>query len=197
MPKSFDDILNDADFAHRDVPICLKRSARSDWETAQADLLALVERVEATRSGPDGKVHATQGLLREREKAAERVRDLESVIREHTVTFRVVGMPFADYNAVLVDHPPREGNVVDRALGYNTETFHPALIRQCLVDPQVSDEQWAKLVARLSDGDFDRLANAALEVNRRHDDGRVPFSYNASAETPDSEETSSSPDASE
>jgi hypothetical protein len=64
----------------------------------------------------------------------------------------------------------------------------------CIEDPKLTDEQWERLVARLSDGDFDRLATAANEVNRRLDDGRVPFSQTASVATSDSGPTSSSLD---
>lgn len=195
MPRSLDDILDDADFAYRDVPVCLKRSARSRWEEAQAKLLEMVELIEATR-GADGKIMATAGRLAAKEDLARQVRALEEEIAENTVTFHVVGMPFPEYNAIMVDHPPREGNLVDRALGYNVATFHPAVVRASIRDPQMSDAQWAKLIVNLSDGDFDRLANAANDVNRRLDDGRVPFSQNASAETPGLEATLSSHDVS-
>jgi hypothetical protein len=157
----------------------------------------MVETIEATR-GADGKLQVTQGRLAAKAALAARVRELQDQMEEHTVIYHVVGMPFAEYNAVLLDHPPREGNMVDRALGYNVATFHPAIVRKSVKSPDLSDDaRWERTVAVLADGDFDALASAANEVNRRLDDGRVPFSQTAYAETSDLEETSSSPDASE
>jgi hypothetical protein len=197
MPdQNLDALLDDADFPFKDVPICLKRSARSRWEVAQAELLEMTDLVEGTRDAK-GVVQATQGRLAALADLKSRVRALEDEMRDATVTFHLVGMPFPAYNAVLIDHPPREGNMVDRAVGYNVATFYPALVKACIASPVLSDEQWEKLVARLTDGDFDRLATAASEVNRRLDDGRVPFSRTASVEMLDSVETSSSPGPSE
>jgi hypothetical protein len=193
MSKNLDAILDESDFAFRDVPICLKRSARSRWDALQAELLEMTNLIEGTRDA-SGKVQATAGRIAARAELATRVRDIEEEIRDNTVVFRIVGMPFPEYNAILIDHPPRDGNMVDRAVGYNVATFHPALVRVCIEDPKLTDEQWERLVARLSDGDFDRLATAANEVNRRLDDGRVPFSQTASVATSDSGPTSSSLD---
>lgn len=192
MPKDLDAILDESDFAFRDVPICFKRSARSQYDAANAELLEMTDLVERTRD-KDGKIQATQGRLAARAQLAARVRELEEEIRENTVTFRIVGKPFPEYNAILIDHPPRDGNLTDRAVGYNVATFYPALVRAC-IEPPLSDAQWEKLVSRLPDGDFDRLATAANEVNRRLDDGRVPFSQTALEEMTDSDRTSSSPD---
>lgn len=197
MPdQDLDAILDESDFAFRDVPICLKRSARSRWEVAQAELLEMTNTIEATRDA-SGKILATAGRLAARAELAGKVREIEEEIRGATVTFHLEGMPFHEYNAILLEHPPREANMVDRALGYNVATFHPALVRACIKSPKMSEDQWARLVARLSDGDFDRLATAANEVNRRLEDGRVPFSQTASAAMLDSDPTSSSPDPSE
>jgi hypothetical protein len=80
-------------------------------------------------------------------------------------------VPHSRYTNLVLAHPPRtdlEGNPVpqDRGDGFNTETFYPALIRACVVDPVMTDDRWNRLDAVLSDRQFDELAIAALAVNR-------------------------------
>ena len=63
-------------------------------------------------------------------------------------------------------------------IGVNADTFYEAIIRACVVDPQMSDEQWHALCAALTDRQFDELAQAAWDLNRREVD--IPFSRAAS-----------------
>lgn len=188
MPLSIDEILAAADFPTQDVPLCLKASLRREYEDAVEAFDRLSEEIDATKD-PAGKVQATQGKLRERREAGERVKALELAMTEYTVVFRLAGRSFSDYNALVVKHPPREGNVVDRAMGFDSSTFHVANVRASIVTPELSDAQWERLVATITDAQFDQLAGAAFTLNRRAGDVSVPFSWTGSEETDDSDET--------
>ena len=78
----------------------------------------------------------------------------------------------------MAEHPPREDNQTDRALGLNQDTFFDAAIRACAVEPALDKADWDALDEVLSDAQWNTLANAAWAVNARDVD--VPFSQRAS-----------------
>lgn len=120
-----------------------------------------------------------------------RLRDEMERLREEmvaaTVPFRLCAMPAPEFQDLWDAHPPRrKGDEVDprdEAVGFNRSTLFPPLIRACVVEPQLDEEDWEGLLGKdgLSDGQFADLALAALSVNRRPVD--VPFSLADSLET--------------
>jgi hypothetical protein len=99
-----------------------------------------------------------------------------------TLTFR--GLPYADYNRLILAHPPRVGNKSDEVWAFSTLTFFPALLQACLVDPVMSAAQWDRLLSVVTDLQFDELAGLAHKLNRRESTA-VPFSSPASEPTGD------------
>jgi hypothetical protein len=110
-----------------------------------------------------------------------------------TVTLRLRALPRMEYRRMLGEHPQREGNAADESFGANSDTFFEALLRASVVDPTLSAEQWDRLLAAITDGQFDVLVTAALSLNRR--DVSVPFSPAASAVIRGSVESSRPPAA--
>jgi hypothetical protein len=86
------------------------------------------------------------------------------------------------WRALVAEHPPRrdgDNGIVDSdRIGVNAETFYDAIIRACLVDPELDDDEWAQLVDALTDRQYDDIADAAWSLNRREVD--IPFSHAAS-----------------
>lgn len=62
------------------------------------------------------------------------------------------------------EHPPRQNNRGDQQAGWNRETFPGALIRACMVSPEVTDEQYAEFVEKCPPGRWGHLFEQALEV---------------------------------
>lgn len=122
----------------------------------------------------------------------DRLRALGDEMRESVMEFRLRALPrskragdrrpsFAELKAL---HPPREkdGEMIreDIMAGFvNAETFPDPLVRHCIVDPPLSDEDWDNL--ELSQGQFDELVSAAWNLNQGRVD--IPFSSAASATT--------------
>jgi hypothetical protein len=175
------DLLNDAALPEKTVEVCLR-----------GDLLAEVEDLE--RELRDARISvqtmADQGRAR---KIAEQIEKAREAMREASVVFRLRGLTRKAWAGLVGAHPPRKDNDTDRALGYNMDTFFPALIRACVTEPELNDETWERLDPALSSAQFDELVDAALAVSRRRVD--VPFSYAASVTLQSSGETSKQPSA--
>jgi hypothetical protein len=160
-------LLDTAALPERTVEICLR-----------GDLVSKVEDLE--RQLRDAQTSLT--TLADAGRAQLLATEIESVreqMRAASVVFRLRGLNRQDWRAILAAHPPREDDRDDNILGYNQDTFFPALIRACLIEPDVDDETWARLEPVLSSKQFDDLADAALGTSRRTVD--VPFSFAASA----------------
>lgn len=103
-------------------------------------------------------------------------------MKRYTVVF-VLHAIGPKWNEILEQHPPRKDPADAKKNdprdweGVNSSTFYTAMVRASLTSPQMTDERWDKLLngpARLSDMQFDRLADAAKRVNRQDED--LPFS---------------------
>lgn len=58
-------------------------------------------------------------------------------------------------------NPPRKGNKLDEQVGVDRTKFPEALVRACVVEPEVTDEQWEEFMERASAARFLRLHEAA------------------------------------
>lgn len=122
----------------------------------------------------------------------QRLEEVAVEMRDSVLEFRLRALPrtrkptddrpsFAELKAA---HPPREkdGNMLreDIMAGFiNAETFPDPLVRHSIIDPPLSDEDWACL--ELSQGQFDELVTAAWQLNQGKVD--IPFLSAASATT--------------
>jgi hypothetical protein len=90
-------------------------------------------------------------------------------------TLRALGrLPWRD---LLAEHPARKDEDRD-SMGFNSDTFWPALLRASTVSPELDEEDWDALLAVLTDAQFSVLCDKAWGLNRR--DITVPFSRLAS-----------------
>lgn len=119
-----------------------------------------------------------EALASAKENSAERlaanpandptVKRLAKEVTEASVTLRIYALPWDEYNALVVDHPARDG--VDEQ--FNSMTFYPAAAKASAVEVTskseipVHDEDFDDFVGQLSDGEFDRLAGAVILANR-------------------------------
>jgi hypothetical protein len=203
--KSFAALLGTARLPEKTVDICLRGDLAADFAEADEALTKAQKRnLESLAGGGD-----VGDLL-------EQVQALQAEMAENTYTFRLRALPKPRFRALVNAHPvrrvpdendPTEITVhpADRFVGVNAETFFDALIRACLVDPELTDEQWrvfvgdneterARLTAegkedeivdgKLNDWQYDKLSDTAWGLNRSDVD---PFSRVASRMTQASE----------
>lgn len=96
--------------------------------------------------------------------------------REHTDQWRLRGLARPAWTTLLAAHPPRDGQPQDQAYGWNDDTLTPALVRACLIDPDVTDDaQWAALLDVLTPAQLQDLVNVAFGLTRLKAD-LTPFS---------------------
>jgi hypothetical protein len=168
----FAKLLADAKLPERTVVICLRGDLVADHEAAEREL------EQAERQALNSLAGTGAGPI------IERIEALETEMREHSYEFRLRALPRPAWLKLCTEHPPRRdeesGEIVDadRRLGVNAETFYTAIIRACLIDPVLTDEQWQQLDGSLTDRQFDELSGAAWALNRGAVD--VPFSRAAS-----------------
>lgn len=165
------DLLNGARLPERTVPICTRGDLVAEHEELERQL------DEANRRASDSLAGNGAGEI------IDRMAALQDEMRASTVTFRLRALPKPKWRALLAEHPPRRTeddrpDPEDAAIGVNMETFWDAIVRACLIDPEVDDESWALMAGddgRLTDRQIGALADAAWAVNRG--DVSVPFSH--------------------
>jgi hypothetical protein len=176
--QELDALLDGARLPEATVPLCLRGDLQARREALEGELAA---RVQMSATMADGR-------------AAELRRELGEVVeamRAGTIVVTLRALESAEWKEFIAEHPPREGERVDQVLGVNNSTFFPALVRRSLVDPVIPEDRLERLLGKLSDAQFDKLADTAWGLNRR--DVSVPFSPTASPAAASSGETSRPP----
>lgn len=171
--KNFKEMLGQAQRPERSVEICLRGDLVAEFEQVERELKALQRQVTDSLDGGGA------GDL------IERLEALRGEMKEHSYPFRFRALPRPEFRALVRAHGPRKdpetGEVMeaDRYIGVNTETFFDELIRRGVVDPEMDDADWKLLLdEKITDKQFDELADAAWAVNRNDVD--IPFSHVAS-----------------
>lgn len=132
---------------------------------AEATIAAYDDQIEAAfaaESDPDVRV------ARKAKKDADRLAaERDAYIaeqRDSAVKVVLEAIPHRALQALYDEHPPRKGNKADESVGYNHETFQAALVRASVVEPQVTDEQWAEFLESVPAGRLTRLYVVADEL---------------------------------
>lgn len=192
QPDDFDRLLDEADLPEAEVVLCLKGSLRTRWEQAERELRRLQAEVAA-------RVKAGADMLTDHgdvEDAAQAVRDAEDAMQAASVTFRLRGLSHVAFNELVLAHPPRPGSRVDEQRGWDASTFLPELVRRAVVEPELTESRWNRLVQTATDRQVDQLFDTAWSLSRGVD-GSVPHSRLASVVSRASGETLNSPEPSE
>lgn len=137
--------------------ICLQHELIEQWQEAMAELDAMQESSGKGRlNGPDATA------LKAQEK---RIAALEAKMDEVSPWFEFRAMPIEQYQELLAEHPPREGNQFDLYAGYDRDAVTNELVRQCLIDPVFSDEGWARFLTTCAPSEWGELRSTVIEVN--------------------------------
>lgn len=166
------DLILEAKLREEVVSICLHSDLNEQWTQADRELRE-AQAITGASLEPSEELRTL----------AQRVVDIEDQMAKKTIRFRLRALPSAKFRALAEQHPPRrddEGNANPRDLrmGFNAETYFPALLRASVVDPELPDDVWATFLEKITDRQWEQLTTAAFAVNR--EDVDVPFSLAAS-----------------
>lgn len=167
----FATLLAAAKLPEKTVVVCLR-----------GDLVAEHEELERQLEQADNKASdslAGNGAA----EIAERIEALQDEMRASSYSFRLRALSGPAYRSFTADYPIRreeDGTAKreDLHFGFNMDTGFEPLTRLCLVDPEPTDDVWARLMDTLTDRQFDDIAMAAFTLNRGEID--IPFSRAAS-----------------
>ena len=165
----FDKLLAGARLPETGVPLCMRGDLQLQHEQLEQELAEAAEADRADDSLAGG------GRAR---KVAEQIRDLEAEMRDHTHRFALRAMNRRAFRDLVEQHPPRDGNADDQAIGANSRTFPVPLIAASCIDPVMTAEQVEQLLEVLTEGQMLQLYGTALHLNRSRVD--VPKSWAAS-----------------
>lgn len=174
-------------FPFRDVTLCLNGELIDERDQAQKALNLVISQAQ-----PQKRLRSSEVGVDER----RRIEEIEDAMRDASVTIRITGVPFGDYNKMMAANPPREGH---EEL-FNPGTFFLYVAKrtgQSVEDDgtleEITPEEWEFIEATLTDGEHDRLASAVVQVNRTAGARGVDFLSRSSGATSSSDEISESP----
>lgn len=138
-----------------------------------------VQEVEARQKQSEAAKRATIDELIHKPRATTEfslfLADGEGGVREVTMKYQAIGM--RNYDKLVAKHPPKPDQRAEGA-SFDMDTFAPALIAACSVEPELTVED-ARAIWESdtwSRGDVMVLFRNAVELNNRGLD--VPFSVN-------------------
>ena len=111
----------------------------------------------------------------------EKMEALQEQMAAEMIDVRLRALPQAEWQALYRKYPPADDNDGDKAMGVNLVDFMAEAIPACIIEPELDEEDWARLNEVLCAADYDRLLTAVWDVNRSGVD--VPKSQLASLVT--------------
>ncbi|MFJ3201020.1 hypothetical protein [Streptomyces sp. NPDC086989] len=151
-----------------------RRRQKSVFLCLAGDELAELERLEKELAGlGDAWAPGSLAETDPRKKLAEKVAAAREAVRASETEFRFEALGDRAWSDLIAAHPPKEkGNAFD------PETFAPALIAACAIDPVMSVDQVKELFDVLNHAQRDVLWQGAFDVNTEATG--IPFSLTAS-----------------
>lgn len=170
MPNDVSAIIAGAKRPERTLELCLRADLVADLEDAQRRLR--VEKDRPRESLADG------GNVDELKAEVERIK---ADARQHTIVFRFRALNRFQMQQMMAKYPPRDGNDLDKRMGYNVDAVTYWMVRDCCYEPGLSDAEWDTLLGAedevgngvLSPAQWQRLDNVVSELNFARTD--VPF----------------------
>ena len=160
--------------AFRPMAICLDTELSMDLEDAAAELAVAKETAAATTETRAGGKVSTDPEMDKRVKAAEKaVADAEALVDAASVIITFAAMKADEYDELLTEHPPREGNEMDALSDYNRDTFPDALMAKSAsgrvkdADGNIVDMNVTDVIATMSSGERNVACKVSFEVNNR------------------------------
>lgn len=162
-----------------EVPLTLdaKTAARRKWdELASRERRLIVEREKAETGKRTPITRKINACRKEMDTVA-------ADIAAGQVLVTVSGVSRGQYRDLLKQHPPKDGDELDKRVGYNMDTFGGGLIRAATLSavdaagkPVPLDvDAWIDDDEGVAAGDFERWFRACLELQTRPVDQSPPL----------------------
>lgn len=126
------------------------------------DRIRLLERKAEAAQDAEATAPRRMSTVPEYVKLAEEHDALVAEAEAQALHVTLRALKRSAWKALIAEHPPREGNKEDAALGANEDTLKDALVAASIVSPDLSADD----LDDLSDADFDRLYITAFALNR-------------------------------
>lgn len=96
-------------------------------------------------------------------------------VGDDEVEIKIKALPVKQFTRLQDDHPPRKNNGKDANLGFNQDSFPPALFAASLIEPRMTEEEWAEIwhSEQWSSGELANLLDLVWGTTNRGFD--VPF----------------------
>lgn len=165
--KNFKAMLSGAKLPEKVVSVCLRGDLAGEYEKLEAQL-------DQLRGTPSNSLEGNGEA-----ELLDRMDTLRTQMLDESYDVVMRAKPRAEWRDLCNQYPPRkadDGSIDERdvLMGVNTETFFDGIVRACMVDPELTDDEWSDFQAVLTDKQFSKLADAAWSVNRSDVD--IPFS---------------------
>lgn len=164
--------------ARKTVELYPDMQVSDEVETA-LDALDAAKKAAATESEAPGRTLASKALTATTKAvtAAEKAHaEVQERAKSSVLEVVMDQMPKKMWREFQAAHPPRDGDKIDADWGINWDTFAGAYLEatkpqvrwQASGDPvEVIPSEWAAWVETISDPEYQKLAFAILELNRR------------------------------
>lgn len=131
-----------------------------------------IDAVAAQQEQSKASKKATLDLLRSKQR---RTKTIELEINGETVEFEFAAIGSHDLDKLQGKHKPTAQQKID-GLAWNSDTFPPALVAACLVDPEVTEAEMREIweSGDWSTGELSTLFNTASSLCMEGMD--IPFS---------------------
>ncbi|HEY2086246.1 MAG TPA: hypothetical protein VGH54_09505 [Mycobacterium sp.] len=163
--------------ASRRMAICLSDELSMDLADAEQELAAAQQAAGEANATADvragGKVAVDPALAKAVKAAETAVAKAEAAADAASVIITFTALKAADYDEVLKEHPPREGNELDQLADYDRDAFPDALMLASAskkvedADGNLIDMDVADLIAEMSNGERVIACQVAGNVNDR------------------------------
>ena len=116
-------------------------------------------------------------LAAELVEVRERLEETKAAIASGVVRIVIKGLTRGEFRRLVTVHPPREGDDLDKRLGYNADTFGDALVKACIVrtenlDGEEVPNEWDKWADGMTNGQWDEVFTACMKITN---DGEPVF----------------------
>lgn len=167
-------VLNHFHTFYPDAQAELNRLAQEDKRLA----LMQARRGEVDPDAPKPKQRASEPLPEVGDLEAQRaelkakMEAQQKIIAKGVVRLVVKGLTRGEYRRLLVEHGPREDVELDKALGYNSDTFGDALIQACIVKTLAHElnggkavkTQWDKWADEMPNGHWEEIFRTCMNL---------------------------------